>query len=139
MVSDLTRLPEWLGEFVQVVQETDGQVGEGTVFRYTLAPGPGERSGVLQIVAWEPGHRLAWDGPPLISRLGGARPRGWLEVTEPAAGPTRFVSRYEPELTGFLTLLRPYLVRWLRRQRSADTQRLKGILERGDAAARATA
>jgi uncharacterized protein YndB with AHSA1/START domain len=61
-VCDLTRLPEWLGEFEKVVNESSGPVGKG-VFRYTVVPGP--RSATLELVEWEPGRRLAWDGPPL--------------------------------------------------------------------------
>lgn len=129
MVSDGTRLPEWLEEFVAVVQESDGPIGEGTVFRYTLVPGPGERSGLLEFVEWAPGRRLAWDGPPLRSRLGGARPRGSFEVKELSADRSRLVSRYEPELSGLLVLMRPALKRWVKRQRTTDAHRLKGILE----------
>jgi uncharacterized protein YndB with AHSA1/START domain len=64
MVSDATRLPQWLGEFEHVVQESEGPVGKGTVFRYTLSPGPGERSALLEWVDWQPERRLTWDGPP---------------------------------------------------------------------------
>jgi uncharacterized protein YndB with AHSA1/START domain len=129
MVSDATRLPEWLDEFEEVVQQSSGPVGKGTVFRYTLGPGPGERSANLKWVGWDPPRRLAWDGPPLKSRLGGARPRGSFEVVELGKQRCRFVSRYEPELSGALALMRPALVRWLRRQRTADTRRLKDLLE----------
>jgi uncharacterized protein YndB with AHSA1/START domain len=59
LVSDATRLPEWLGEFEEVVQESGGPVGKGTVFHYTLSPGAGDRSSVLEWVAWDPPHRLA--------------------------------------------------------------------------------
>ena len=41
------------------------------------------------------------------------------------------MSRYQPELTGTLALMRPILKRWLRRQRTADTKRLKQLLESG--------
>jgi Polyketide cyclase / dehydrase and lipid transport len=133
MVSNATRLPEWLEEFEQVVQQSEGPVGQGTLFRYTLGPGPGERSGILQWVEWDPPRRLAWDGPPLMSRLGGARPRGSFEVVELGSDRCRFVSRYQPELSGGLVLARPMLVRWLKRQRRADTRRLKHLLERHSA------
>ena len=39
------------------------------------------------------------------------------------------MSRYQPELTGTLALMRPILKRWLRKQRTADTERLKQLLE----------
>jgi uncharacterized protein YndB with AHSA1/START domain len=126
-VSDLGRLPEWLDEFQAVVQESDGPVGTGTIFRYTLAPG--HRSATLEIVEWEPGHRLAWDGPPLPWLGGAARPRGSFEVREAGEGRTRFVSRYQPELTGTMALMRPFLRRWLRKRRAADTKHLKQLLE----------
>jgi uncharacterized protein YndB with AHSA1/START domain len=129
VVSDATRFPEWLEEFEEVVQESDGPVGKGAVFHYTLSPGPGDRSAVIEWVAWDPPHRLAWDGPPLMSRLGGARPRGTFEVVELAPDRCRFISHYQPELSGALSLLRPILVRWLKKHRTSDTRRLKTLLE----------
>ena len=72
-VTNFERLPEWLEEFEAVVKESDGPIGRGTVFRYTLSPG--NRSATLEVVEWQLGRRVAWDGPPLRSRGGGARPR----------------------------------------------------------------
>jgi hypothetical protein len=59
------------------------------------------------------------------------RPRGFHEVTAAGEGRARLVSRYQPELTGTLALMRPALKRWLRRHRAADAQRLKQLLESG--------
>lgn len=126
-VSDAERLSEWLTEMEGVVKVSDGPVGEGTVFRYTVQPG--HRSGTVEYVEWEPPRRLAWDGPPLGSRGGAARPRGSFEVSESGDGGTRLVSRYQPELTGLLAVLRSPLRRWLRKTRQGDTQRLKELLE----------
>ena len=126
-VANGERSPEWLGDFEAVVKETDGPVGRGTVFRYTLAAG--HRSATYGVVDWQPGRRLAWDGPPLRSRGGGAQPRGFHEVTAAGKGRTRLVSRYQPELTGILVLMRPAAKRWLRKQRAADARRLKQLLE----------
>jgi uncharacterized protein YndB with AHSA1/START domain len=127
-VSALERLPEWLEEFRAVVKQSEGPVGEGTVFRYTLAPG--ERSSTFQMVEWEPGRRLAWDGPPLKWHGGAARPRGYFEVTDAGeGGQTQFLSGYQPVLTGTMALLAPVMKRWLRTQRLIDTARLKTLLE----------
>jgi uncharacterized protein YndB with AHSA1/START domain len=126
-VSSAERLPEWLDEFEAVVKESDGPVGKGTVFRYTIAPG--HRSSIYEVVDWEPKRRLAWDGPPLPWRGGAARPRGFFELSEVGVGRTRFVSRYQPELSGTMALMRPILMRMLRRQRIADTRHLKQLLE----------
>ncbi len=127
LVSDLERLPEWLGEFCAVVKLSDGPLGEGTVFRYTLEPG--DRSSTLQIVEWEPGRRLSWDGPPLKWHGGAGRPRGYFEVTNAGEGHTRFISCYQPVLTGTMGLLAPVMKRWLRKQRLTDSARLKTLLE----------
>jgi uncharacterized protein YndB with AHSA1/START domain len=127
LVSDPMRWPEWVDEFEEVVPQADGPVGEGSVFRYTVRPG--HRSATIEIVEWEPGHRFAWDGPPLPWHGGSARPRGFMEVTTAGEGHTRLVSRYQPELFGTMALLRPYLRRWLRRQRLKDAKRLKALLE----------
>lgn len=126
-VSDLTRLPEWLGEFVTVVNESAGPVGTGSIFRYTVQPG--RRSATLELVEWQPGRRLAWDGPPLPWVGGAGRPRGSFEVQPLDERTTRFLSRYEPELSGTMTPLRPYMRRWLHKQRVSDTERLKRLLE----------
>jgi uncharacterized protein YndB with AHSA1/START domain len=127
-VSDFERLPEWLGEFRAVVKQSEGPVAEGTVFRYTIEPG--QRSSTLQIVEWEPGRRLAWDGPPLKCHGGAGRPRGYFEVTDAGEGRARLVSCYQPVLTGTMALLAPVMKRWLRKQRATDTARLKALLER---------
>jgi uncharacterized membrane protein len=129
VVSDLTRAPEFLEEFVAVTQESVGPVGVGTVFRYTIDPGA--RTATLELVEWDPPRRLAWDGPPLRGRGGGARPRGFTELRALDDGRTRVLTRYHPELSGALVLLAPVLRRWLRRQRTADARRLKEVLEQG--------
>ena len=126
-MSDAERWPEWLDEFEEVVPESDGPVGKGSVFRYTVLPG--HRSAKIEIVEWEPGRRFAWDGPPLQWRGGSARPRGFTEVTAADEGHTRLVSRYQPELFGTMALMRSYLRRWLHSRRTKDTKRLKQLLE----------
>jgi uncharacterized protein YndB with AHSA1/START domain len=127
-VVDSERSPDWLDEFDSVVKESDGPVRKGTVFRYTLERGA---SGTFELVEWEPERRMAWDGPPLPWRGGAARPRGSFEVSDAGGGRTRLVSRFQPELSGTMVLLRPFLARWLRKQRLVDTRRLKGLLEAG--------
>jgi uncharacterized protein YndB with AHSA1/START domain len=126
-VSDLTRLPEWLDEFEDVTKESSGPLGKGSTLRYTVRPGP--RTATLEVVEWEPGRRLAWDGPPLPMLGGGGRPRGWFEVQRLDEGRTRFLSHYEPELSGPPVLLSPYLRHWLKKQRTSDRRRLKELIE----------
>jgi uncharacterized protein YndB with AHSA1/START domain len=127
-VSDFEHLPDWLDEFRSVIKESDGPPAEGSVFCYTLEPG--NRSGTLRLAEWVPGERLAWDGPPLGWRVGAARPSGYFEVARAGEGATRFISCYRPELQGAMVLLAPVMKRWLRRQRTIDSDRLKALLER---------
>jgi uncharacterized protein YndB with AHSA1/START domain len=126
-LADVDRMPEWLGEFEAASKESDGPMGVGAVIRYTVHPG--SRSGTAEITEWEPPHRLAWDGPPLRWGGGGARPRGSHTLSASGDASTFLVSSYHPELSGLQVLLRPYLTRWLRRRRRADTQTLKALVE----------
>ena len=125
-LADTERIPEWVGEFASAHEDSEGPTGLGTIVSYTLE---GDRSGTWEIVEWKPPYRLAWDGPPLPWLGGGARPRGSHTLSAAGEGRTLLVSRYDPELTGTLVLLRPYLKWWLRNQRARDAQTLKTILE----------
>ena len=127
-LADTERIPEWVREFTEVRVVSEGRVGVGSVVEYTVE---GDRSGTWEIVEWDPPRRIAWDGPPLPWVGGGGRPRGSQNLAEAGEERTLLVSRYEPELTGTLVLMRPYLKRWLRRQRQKDAQALKSILEGG--------
>src|SRR6478609_2389219 len=114
-VSDLTRLSEWLEEFRAVVKESEGPVGKGTVFRYTIDPG--SRTSTVWLTEWVPGSRLAWDGPPLAWRVGAMRPRGYFRSARRGRGPHVAYQLLRPESQGGMVLLAPLTKRWLRRQR----------------------
>ena len=128
-LSDGRRIPEWFSDLTVTRIEPEGDVGLGTVVHYTL--GPGERAGNLEVVEWDPPHRMAWDGPPVPMLGGKARPRGSHTLTEIGEGRTLLVSRYRPELSGLAVLSRPYVRRWLRRARRASADALKDALEEG--------
>jgi uncharacterized protein YndB with AHSA1/START domain len=128
-VSDPERLPDWFEEFESAHQESPGPPGLGTVVRYAIRAG--HRSGTFEIVEWEPGSRLAWDGPPLNWAGGAARPRGSFELADAGEDRTLFTGHFRPELSGAQVLLSPYLKRWLRRARQASAAKLKALLEEG--------
>ena len=128
VLSDTERLPEWFAEFEEDAgRPREGPLGLGAVVHYTLRQGNG--SGTFEIVEWDPPRRLAWDGPPLRWAGGAARPRGSHALAEAGDGRTLVVSRYHPELSGTQVLLRPYLKRWLRRERHASARALKAMVE----------
>ena len=126
-MTDTARLPEWFAEFTAARDEPDGPIGVGAVVHYTLKQG--NRSGTVETVEWDPPRRFAWDGPPVRAAGGGLRPRGSHELTEAGEGRTRVKSHYRPELSGLQVLLRPYLRRWLLRERRASAQALKALVE----------
>lgn len=126
-IADSERLPEWFSEFESAEQVSPGPPGLGSVVRYVIRPGG--RSGTFEMVEWEPGFRVSWDGPPLAWMGGAARPRGTFELADAGEGRTRFTARFRPQLSGTQALLRPYLKRWLRRERTASLRRLKAIME----------
>ena len=126
-INEVARLPEWIAEFASARDEADGPTDVGAVVHYTLRQG--NRSGTFEIIEWDPPRRVAWDGPPLRAAGGGLRPRGSHELTEAGEGRTLLVSRYRPELSGTQVLLRPYIKRWVRRERRASAQALKALVE----------
>lgn len=125
------RLPDWFEEFESAHQESAGPPGLGTVIRYTIRAG--HRTGTYEMVEWEPGSKLAWDGPPLSWAGGAARPRGSMELADAGEGRTLFTGHFRPELSGTQVLLSPYLKRWLRRARQASAMKLKTYVEQGPA------
>jgi uncharacterized protein YndB with AHSA1/START domain len=127
-ISDFERIPEWLDEFETARSENDEPPGPGTVVHCTIRPG--RRTATFELVEWDPPRRVTWDGPPLRWAGGAARPRGSHDLSEIGPDRTVLVSRYAPELTGTQALMRPYLRRWLRRQRAEDSRKLKSLLER---------
>jgi uncharacterized protein YndB with AHSA1/START domain len=127
-ISDTERLPEWFSEFKAAEQVSDGPPGLGSVVRYTIAQG--NRSGTFEIVEWEPGSRLSWDGPPLRWMGGGARPRGSFRLADVGDGRTHFTGHFHPELSGTQVLLRPYVKWWARREREASLHKMKELVER---------
>jgi uncharacterized protein YndB with AHSA1/START domain len=128
-ISDSERLPDWFEEFESARQESPGPPGRGTVVRYAIRAG--HRSGTFEMVEWEAGSRLAWDGPPLKWAGGAARPRGSFELADAGEGRTLFTGHFRPELSGAQVLLSPYLKRWLRRARQASAAKLKAYMEEG--------
>jgi uncharacterized protein YndB with AHSA1/START domain len=131
-IVDAARLPEWFSEIESSEQESAGPPGLGTVVRYTLTPGG--RSGTFEVIEWEPGSRFSWDGPPLRWMGGAARPRGTWKLADAGPGRTRVTGHFRPELSGAQVLLRPYLKRWLWRERRASLRKLKELVQAGDAA-----
>jgi len=129
-LADPATSPRWIEEFVESHAVSEGSPGVGSDVSYTIEPGP--RSGTFELTEWEPPRWMAWAGPPLHMMGGGGAPRGSFELAETGPGATKLTATFCPELTGLPVLLKPYLRRWLVRQRRADVVKLKAILESDD-------
>ena len=53
-------MPSWQPEFRELVRQTPGPVGVGTVFRYRRKVPFGEQQGTMQITEWDPPRRLGF-------------------------------------------------------------------------------
>jgi uncharacterized protein YndB with AHSA1/START domain len=122
------KLPDWVEEFEEVEQQSEGPPAKGTTYRYKMRRG-GEST--FEWSEFEPGRRIAWDGPPLKSGPGAMRPRGGYELEE-ADGGTRVRMTQDPEMSGFMKLMAPFITRSLQKGAPKSLEKLKGILEGGE-------
>lgn len=128
-LADGENLPRWMDEFTEVEKVSDGPVGEGTTYRYTM------KRGNVSTFKWsefEPGRKVAWQGLPIDAGMGSLEPRGSFEV-EPMSGGVRVRGTLRPRPRGFLRLLAPLMARSIRMESARDFLRLKLILEGGQA------
>jgi uncharacterized protein YndB with AHSA1/START domain len=147
--------PEWASEFAKVEKETDGDVGQGSVFRIWLKP-PTSLKGVLTgneearskrppsetTLAWaeyEPPHRLVAQSPPLKRGAGTILTTQTFNVEEIAAGETRVRVSWDREVRDVpleriaAPLIAKLIPREIRKAQTRSLQRLKAVLEGGDA------
>ena len=119
------KLPDWVEEFEEVEQTSEGSPAKGTTYRYKMRRG-GEST--FEWAEFEAGRRIAWDGPPLKSGPGSMRPRGQYDL-EDADGGTRVRMTQDPEMAGFMKLMAPLITRSLKKGGPRSLEKLKGILE----------
>src|SRR5260370_10084810 len=72
--SDFEAMPSWQPEFRELVQQTPGPVGVGTVFRYRRKVPFGEQQGTMEITEWDPPRRLGFSAEPGLSSREGPGP-----------------------------------------------------------------
>jgi uncharacterized protein YndB with AHSA1/START domain len=122
-------LARWMDEFSEVEKVSDGPVGKGTTYRYVMKRGA---ASTFEWSEFEPGRKVAWEGPAVGAGVGSLEPRGSFEI-EPINGGTRVRGTLRPQTHGFLKLLSPLMARSIRMGSTRDFLRLKLILERGSA------
>ena len=133
-LADGEKLSEWMRDFKSVEKDSDGPIGKGTKYRYRLEKP--DRISTFEYVDFEPGKRAAWEGPPVKTGPGGLAPRGRFEV-EPARDGTVVHAVYEPEPVGFMKVMGPVVAYTVRKDSNRDLEKLKEILEKGEAGSEA--
>jgi uncharacterized protein YndB with AHSA1/START domain len=126
VVADGERLPEWMEDFERVEQVSEGPPGLGTEYRYKFKRSP---ESTFQWSEFEPGRRVAWDGPALKTGPGSLQPRGGIDV-EPAAEGSRVRVTLDPLPGGVMKVLLPLLRRSMRNGAVQNLSRLKALVER---------
>jgi uncharacterized protein YndB with AHSA1/START domain len=122
-------MPHWMALFETVEQESAGPPAMGTVYRYKMAA-RGKAQSTFEWSEFEPGRRLAWEGPPIPMGpgLGSLEPSGEYELEE-RDGATRMTMRMHPRTAGLMSLLSPLMSRSMRKEAAENVQRLKRTLE----------
>ena len=130
-LADGENLPRWMDEFAEVQKVSDGPIGKGTTYAYKMKRGP---SSTFQWSEYEPGYKVAWEGPAVGAGVGKLEPRGSFEI-EPIRTGARVRGTLRPQTRGLLKLLSPLMARSIRMGSARDFLRLKRILEGGPAEA----
>jgi uncharacterized membrane protein len=120
-------MPRWISVFEKVEQDSEGPPAKGTIYRYRMASRRRPES-TFEWTEFEPGRKLAWEGPAIAVGLGTLEPSGEYELSE-CDGATRVTMRMHPKTTGIATLLSPLMSRSMRKEAAENVQRLKETLE----------
>jgi uncharacterized protein YndB with AHSA1/START domain len=152
-LADGENMPEWLGQFASAEKLTDGPVGLGTTYRFTMAQGESllERLGSrrasdgdppeaptleLEWIDYDPPNRLEWNGSAVQRGPGtSVSPRGSFTLEATPEGGTRVHGLWVPEVTGLPRVAKPFFERAYRKDREEDCERLKAILGSAQGAA----
>jgi uncharacterized protein YndB with AHSA1/START domain len=118
-------LPEYVADFDEVTQDSEGEPSLGTEYRYKMKRGA---EGTFKWTRFEPTSALAWEGPPAKLGPGSMEPAGWWEFS-PVRNGTRVKLVMAPRPGGLFKLLAPFMAAGVRKGNVAALERLKQRLE----------
>jgi uncharacterized protein YndB with AHSA1/START domain len=123
-VAAMENEPKWHTDVLEAERLTEGEVGEGTQYRFQLKPQPmAPPGGTAEIIAFEPSHRIV-----MQADMGKLKPK-MTHVFEEEDGGTRVTRRTEVEMSGLMTLMSPLIRAMMRRRNVGFLGNLKRVLE----------
>jgi uncharacterized protein YndB with AHSA1/START domain len=137
-LSDGERFPEWSSEFEAMQKLSEGPIGEGSEFRFTMRTGRTEFTGTVTWADFEPPHRFSWRGSPVQRKHGRITPRGTFHV-EPHGAGSRLRVVFYPQLENIPKFGSGVMAWFVKRVWTKDLKKLKALLEARPAAAGVTA
>jgi uncharacterized protein YndB with AHSA1/START domain len=129
-IAHAERLPEYVGDFEHVEQESEGEPRQGTTYRYKMKRGGVE--GTFDWTEFRPPDRLAWAGPRVSQGPGSMAPSGWWELSDAGEGATRVKLVMTPEPGGLFKVIAPVIGLGMRRSNAKALQKLKSNVESGE-------
>jgi uncharacterized protein YndB with AHSA1/START domain len=123
-VAAMENEPKWHTDVLEAEQLTEGEVGQGTKYRFQLRPSPmAPPGGTAEIIAFEPSHRIV-----MQADMGKMKPT-MTHVFEEEDGGTRVTRRTQVEMSGPMALMSPLIRSMMRRRNVGFLGNLKQVLE----------
>jgi len=123
-LTNIDRLPEWVGILVASEQTSDGPIGVGTTIGQEVKILGRQHEGSVEITSYDPPHRLE-------QRFSTGPLEGTMRYAlTPRDGATEVLQEVEAKFTGALRPPDAMLAAVLKRDFQGDLERLKLLLER---------
>jgi uncharacterized membrane protein len=131
-VADFSTLPQYDPYVLSVERTSAARVGVGSTWRHTRKQGRQTIESPIEVVEYEPNHRLA-----IVSGSKGFAVRSTQTFASLGDGSTELVEVLEMRLSGVVRLFEPVIRRQVPRQGEEVHRRLKEVLEAAPGGSRA--
>jgi uncharacterized protein YndB with AHSA1/START domain len=124
-VAAMENEPKWHTDVLEAEQLTEGEVGQGTKYRFQLRPSPmAPPGGTAEIIAFEPSHRIV-----MQADMGKMKPTMTHVFEEEDGWHPRHRRTQVESLSGPMALMSPLIRSMMRRRNVGFLGNLKQVLE----------